>query len=181
MACNDADDFLPPAKRFRKPLSVEEEDETREKAVPKATLYKNRWAVSIFNQWRESRVNKKVSLEPTSSTFDIQEFENLDIEYWEEMNAKSLNFWVAKFVQEVQNKKGERYPAKTLYQLVAALKRHLESKDRTDVNMLDKSNGRYYFYLFYKNIYRDKTPVAVSCYSRALHTIISIFYIYIQF
>ncbi|KAK3726854.1 hypothetical protein QZH41_001597 [Actinostola sp. cb2023] len=31
-----------------------------------------------------------------------------------------------------------------LYQIVADLKRHLETKHRTDVNMLDKSNSCFY-------------------------------------
>ena len=33
----------------------------------------------------------------------------------EEMDAVSLNFWLAKFVQEVANKNGGRYPGRTLY------------------------------------------------------------------
>jgi len=58
-----------------------------------------------------------------------------------ENSPKSLDFLIGKFVQEVTEKNRKPYPGRTLYQIVAGLKRHLETKHRTDVNMLDKSNS----------------------------------------
>lgn len=42
------------------------------------------------------------------------------------MDALSLNFCLYKFIQEVANKKGGRYPRRTLYGIVCGLKRHVE-------------------------------------------------------
>ena len=61
---------------------------------------------------------------------DVQEL----IESIENMNAEILNYWLSKFVQEVSNKSGGRYPSRTLYGIVRGcvlllmLKvRHMES------------------------------------------------------
>jgi len=69
MASNEAgseDEFSPPIKRFRKARSKEEEQDTLQKAIPKATLYKNNWGVNIFKEWRNRRENKIAILEATS-------------------------------------------------------------------------------------------------------------------
>ena len=44
----------------------------------------------------------------------------------EDMEALSFSYWLAKFIQEVANKKGGRYPPRTLYGIVCGLKRRLE-------------------------------------------------------
>jgi hypothetical protein len=138
---NDDDDFRP-AKRFRNAKSPVEEEEMLQKAVPLSTRYKNSWAHNVFEEWRKTRKNKRAQLESSSFQSSMDSIEDLDVQIWENMSTQSLNFWIGKFVQEVANKKGSRYPGRTLYQLVSGLKRHLESKNRTDVNMLDKSNMR---------------------------------------
>ena len=43
----------------------------------------------------------------------------------EHMSAKSLNFWLWKFICEVVKQSGEWYPPKTLYLLVCSINRHL--------------------------------------------------------
>ena len=45
---------------------------------------------------------------------DVQEL----TESIENKNAKSLNYWLGKFVQKVANKSGGRYPSRTLYIIV---------------------------------------------------------------
>ena len=50
---------------------------------------------------------------------DVQEL----TESIENMSAKSLNYWLCKFVQEVANKSGGQYPSRTLYNIVCGLKR----------------------------------------------------------
>ncbi|KAK3706539.1 hypothetical protein QZH41_013031 [Actinostola sp. cb2023] len=144
-ATDSSDEFEPPLKRFRKPLAPKEQDLKLKNAIPKATLYKNNWAVNIFTEWRDNRENKMATFEPKSQSRFVphEEVENLDIKPWEKMSVPSLNFWISKFLQEVCNKKGERYPAKTLYQIVASLKRYLESRGRSDVNMMNKSNESF--------------------------------------
>lgn len=133
------DDNYPPLKRFRKSRSKEEEKEILQEAVPLSTRYKNKWAVNVFLEWIEARTNKVACLEPTTFDVQLENIDRLDRE-WEKMTAPLLNFWISKFVLEVADKKGNAYPARTVYQIVAGLKRHLDLKNRTDVNFFDKSN-----------------------------------------
>ena len=72
-----------------------------------STVYKNKWALQIFREWQGQRANKICIIEP-SGVFkgediglDVQETESI-----ENMNAKSLNCWLCKFVQEVANNLG---------------------------------------------------------------------------
>ena len=129
-----------PVKRFRKSRSCEEEKEMLVNAVPLSTRYKNKWAVNMFTEWIRVRASHCAVLEQTSLNVSLDDIQDLDVENGEEMTPASLDFWIGKFVQEVSNTKGERYPGRSLYQIVSGLKRHLESKNRNDVNMFDKSN-----------------------------------------
>ena len=42
-----------------------------------------------------------------------------------DMSACSFNYWLTKFVQEVSNCLGERYPCRTLYSIICGPRRHL--------------------------------------------------------
>ncbi len=42
------------------------------------------------------------------------------------MTARTLNFWLIKFVQEVCDKDGKPYPERIVYQIICSLKRHLD-------------------------------------------------------
>ena len=56
---------------------------------------------------------------------DVQELtENI-----ENGNAKSLIYWLCKFVQEVANKLGGRYRSRTFYNIICGLKRFLVEKN----------------------------------------------------
>ena len=60
------------------------------------------------------------------------------------MNEASVAFWLSKFVGEVANSNGNRYPARTLYCIVSGLNRHLSDiKGNETVNILDKNDRRY--------------------------------------
>ena len=60
------------------------------------------------------------------------------------MDALSLNYWLSKFVMEVAKKSGERYPPKSVYGIICALKRYLEEKNGSEaLNPLDASDKRY--------------------------------------
>ena len=51
--------------------------------------------------------------------------------------------WLGKFAQEVVNKNGERYPSRSLFDLVAGLKRYFDEKNGSlAVNPLDRSGKR---------------------------------------
>ena len=100
-------------------------------SVPKSTVYKNKWAIQIFREWQGQRANKICTIEPCGVFkdedigLDVQEL----TESIENMNAKSLKYWLCKFVQEVANKSGGRYPSRTLYNIVSSLKRFLVEKN----------------------------------------------------
>ena len=49
--------------RFRCPKTIEEEELCVERAVPKSTRYKNKWAVGIFEDWQRVRSVKSPILE----------------------------------------------------------------------------------------------------------------------
>ena len=48
------------------------------------------------------------------------------------MDALSLNYWFSKFVTEVAKKSDERYPPKSVYGIICALKRYLEEKNGSE-------------------------------------------------
>ena len=73
---------------------------------------------------------------------DVQEL----TESIENMNAKSLSYWLCKFVQEVANKSGGRYPSRTLYNIVCGLKHFLVEKNGAGaLNPLVVSDKRYHW------------------------------------
>ena len=43
------------AFRLREPKTVVEEEDLVDKAIPSSTKYKNKWAVTIFNEWQTAR------------------------------------------------------------------------------------------------------------------------------
>ena len=59
------------------------------------------------------------------------------------MDALSFSYWLAKFIQDVANKKGGRYPPRTLYVVICGLKRHLaEVKGASAFNPLGYTDKR---------------------------------------
>ena len=74
-----------------------------------------------------------------SASLDLQNLQNLDTHLCS-MTARTLNFWLIKFVQEVCDKDGEPYPGRTVYQIICSLKQHLEENGRAEANMLNANN-----------------------------------------
>ena len=102
--------------RFRKPKTVYEERELIEKAIPFSTKYKNKWAVTIFGEWKISRSVIAPVLDPGGlfKGYYLHKVAQLSTSI-EEMDTVTLNYWLSKFVIEVAKKSGERYPQKTVY------------------------------------------------------------------
>jgi hypothetical protein len=74
----------------------------------------------------------------------IGHIENLDIDEWEKMSVPSLNFWIAKFIQEVADKKGQQYPGRqagTLFFLQFQLRKVLDA-DMKEVHRLGITNQK---------------------------------------
>ena len=111
--------------RFRVPRTVKEESSLASEARPSSTKYKDECVVEIFREWQRTRTLKFPDLE-VGSVFKDYDFhlvcsveDNLVV-----MDALSFNYWLAKFIQEVANKKGGRYAPRTLYGIVCGLRRH---------------------------------------------------------
>ena len=96
-------------RRFRDPQSVQRSIENVRNAIPQTTRYKNRWGVRIFEDWQSGRENKAVMCESNPFSLDLQNLQNLETELCS-MTARTLNFWLIKFVQEVCDKDGKPYP-----------------------------------------------------------------------
>ena len=130
--------------RFRTPKSSSEENELLNSATPTSTKYKNRWALQLFNKWKDARSLKMPVLDCGGLFKDYQwnEVSPLDAKNIEDMNASTLNYWLSKFVMEVCKENGERYPPKTLHGIVAGLKRHLQDLNGPEslnpLNVTDK-------------------------------------------
>ena len=100
-----------PKGRFCFPKTIEEEEFCIERALPKSTRYKNKWAVSVFKDWQWSR---------GWWSFKEYELDKVQLLTWPitEIDALMLSYWLSKFVQEVAKCSKDPYPPKTLYQIV---------------------------------------------------------------
>ena len=90
--------------RFRIPRTDEEESALVSETRPKSRKYKNKWAVEIFGEWQRTRTFKFPDLE-VGSDLDFHLVCNVE-DNTEDMNALSLNYWLAKLAEELANKKG---------------------------------------------------------------------------
>ena len=135
------DDFQPvkkkakkavvPAKRFK--TSTSDEDMTRlcKADVPPNTKKNTDLALRLFSEWRAER-NKK---SPSTSLCpdDLLEIPE----------PESINFWVSRFVNEVQKLDGSPYPPRTLHQILSGLQRHVVEITPSFPKFLDLSNPVY--------------------------------------
>ena len=94
---------------------------------------KNKWAVTIFNEWETVR-KVQVPVLDCGGVFKGYDLHNVGVlsTRIKEMDALSVSYWLSKFVMEVAKKGGERYPPKTVYGIAVAfdaiLKRRMELK-----------------------------------------------------
>ena len=131
-------------RRFRCPKTIEEEELCVERAVPKSTRYKNKWAVGIFEDWQRVRSVKSPILE-VGGVFKEYELHKVQplTQPITEMDALTFNYWLSKFVQEVAKSSKDPYPPKTLYQIVCGIRRFMVEKNPAiEFNPLDSSDKR---------------------------------------
>ena len=89
---------------------------------------------------------------------DVQEL----TESIENMNAKSLNYWLSMFVQEVANKSARWYISRTLYSIFCGLKCFLVEKNGEGaLSPLAVSDKRYHFDWFWKILF--VLCILISC------------------
>ena len=90
--------------RFRPAKAIQEKELCKERAVPKSSLYKNKWAASVLFFWggggsQGVQSFKVPSLVPDSlfKDCDLHKVHSLDVPLVE-MDVLSLNCWMTKFV-----------------------------------------------------------------------------------
>lgn len=111
--------------RFAEPLEERYIDEKIRESVPKSTVYKDTWAVNMFEQWRYER-NARVACFPASEgNSKLVPTANL-----EQMTPEELNSTLALFILEARKANGEKYPPKTLHGIVAAIQHYLKREGR---------------------------------------------------
>lgn len=103
------------SERFSIPLQERNVQEFVMNSKPINTINKTRWAVSVFNSWKNARG-------------------------WEgellTMSNESLNLALKFFILEVRNKSGKEYYPNTIYELIISLQHYLRANKRF-VSFLD--------------------------------------------
>ena len=107
---------------FPPPKSVQEEDSLLVQSKPKSTQYKDKWAVEVFRTWQAAHEQKLCILYVGSvfKVYDVHCALSLE-EKLKDLDSLSLNYWLTKFVQEVANKNGGRYPPRSWNGIVCGL------------------------------------------------------------
>ena len=103
-------------KRFRAPESVEHTIENVKKSTPRSTMYKNRWAVRIFEEWQVVRENKQANREENPFKLNLEAVENLN-KPLSKMSLASMNFWLIKFILNLLTRMEMRTPKKPYIRL----------------------------------------------------------------
>ena len=81
-----------------------------------------------FEQWQESR---RARGNPVPEIFQ------------KPYDYTALSHWLALFVTEVRKIDGERYPPKSIYQLLYGILRFMRKQDAFAPNFLDQKDGRF--------------------------------------
>ena len=77
----------------------------------------------------KARFSKVATLKPSGFFIhcDLHKVQSLEVSLVQ-MGALSLNYWLTKFIQEVAKLLKERYPSKTLYQIVCGIRPFKEER-----------------------------------------------------
>ena len=101
--------------RFRPAKAFEEEEKCAASAIPKSTNIKTNGRLEFLENSRV-RLPKEATLEPGGlfKNFDLHKVQSFDVPFLE-MDVLCLNYWLAKFIQEVAKPSKERYPPRTMH------------------------------------------------------------------
>ena len=144
------DDFQPPTKmrrigskklttstsqldsRFAEKTSTDKVQEYSKGTVCKNTTACNSWTMRTFEAWRSNR-NK-----------DAPQEEQVPTDILSTKDSQLLQEWLICFLLEARKTNGDKYPPKTLVQLVCGLQRVLRAQHRSDsFNFFDKADHRF--------------------------------------
>lgn len=87
-----------------------EASDLKKLATPKATQTKANWANNVYQKWRVWKENITNALIPPLS----------------EMTLNQIDKTLAQFTREVRKENGDRYPGRSLKELILSLQKHLE-------------------------------------------------------
>ena len=101
--------------------------------------------LKFFHEWQ---INRKVQSSCTWCWWRILRLwrfvQSSVVEYrFGKYGCQHLNYWLSKFVQEVANSEEKGYLARTLYEIICGIRKHLEETVGSEVlNRLDTSDKR---------------------------------------
>ena len=116
---NNMEEKATTENRFAKPITEVQIQAKIGDAVPKSTKYKEKWAVNLFESWRQQR-NEKVC--NSGGITDVKILHNS----LEVMSDEELNRSLALFVCEVRKASGSKYPPNTFHGMVASVQHYLK-------------------------------------------------------
>ena len=99
-------------ERFQSFSTDNEIDKTIKNSVPKSTQSKEKWAISILQNYNNAR-NQFIL--PSGSD------ELMVLNLVEDMSKSDLSFLLPKFIIDVRKKDGSKYPGETLRQIICAI------------------------------------------------------------
>ena len=109
---SDEEEELPAAKkqklaklRFKSLSTAKEVESYSDKKLPRNTAYPTTWALRNYTDWADHKNS-------------LAQEETVPKELFSTGSCEQLNKWLSFFVLETRNSKGERYPPKTIYQLL---------------------------------------------------------------
>ena len=117
--------------RFGPQTSTSYIKEKEASLMPTGTLKRDKWAVNLFNGWRNFRV-KHVSEEEKEMADALEK-------PMSELSMNELNFWLSKFIFEARKKDGTYYPGDSLVSIISGLQRSLSADDKI-VNFFKDNN-----------------------------------------
>ena len=127
--------------RFSHPI-IENEVRTKiDDCVPKSTRYKNKWAVSLFENWREQR-NIEVRRVDETSVRGCDPGLEVIKNFIEAMSDDELNGTLGYFICEIRKTDRSKYPPNTLYGIIAAIQHFLKGKGK-QVRLLNDDKFEY--------------------------------------
>ena len=104
--------------------------------IPKVTISSTNWAIKAWEEWGMKRNSEDVNWNDEFVDVPKDIVAIPDIE---------LNYWLAKFVVEVQKKgTGEVYCGKTSYQIVCGLQRFKRENGRPKLNVLEQTEFKLF-------------------------------------
>ena len=104
-----------------------------EESIPVNTSQKATWAYCLYEKWAQWR---KDAYDPRVDFSTVGDLLMIDTEL-AGVSDHDVNELLCQFIAEVRKDGGERYPVKTLHELVSSLQKYFEMKGRKSFTQLD--------------------------------------------